>query len=136
MSEFTGPLATAFGTYYPKGYVVAVIHERANIDHARAALESGGFAREDVRVFTGAEVLEIDRRYHEQAGLVQRIAGHIASDERTAGQEYLEEARQDRHIVTIHATTTEQVHAAQSILKEHSGHLIRYYGKLAITDLD
>jgi hypothetical protein len=136
MSEITGPLANAFGAYYPTGYVVAVLHERENADHAQAALESGGFARDDVRVFSGAEVLEIDRRYHEQAGLVQRMASHIASDERTAQEEYLAEARHGRNFVTIHAATTEQVHAAQSILKAHGGHQIRYYGNLAITDLD
>lgn len=132
MPEFTGALGNAWGHYYPKGWVVAVIHERAEAERAAEALRTAGFADEDVRLFSGREVLELDRAFDEQRSIGQRLGGLLSSDEAAAQQEYLDEARRGRHFVLVHASGPER---AGAILASHEAHAMRHYGDLAITDL-
>jgi hypothetical protein len=132
--EFTGALANAWGRYYPKGWVVAVIHERAQAEQAAEELRAAGFADEDVRLFSGEEVLELDRAFNEQRSLGQRLGALLPSDEGAAQQEYLEEARRGHHFVLVHASGPE-TERARSVLASHRAHAMRHYGDLAITDL-
>jgi hypothetical protein len=133
--ELKGPLATLWGTYYPKGYVVAVVHEREAADRAAAALRAAGFGEEDVRVHTGQEVVDRHERFRASMSVGQRIGAGLPSDEHEALNDYLEEARQGRHFLTVHAPAHELVHRARDVLRGYGGHAMRYYGELTIEDL-
>lgn len=129
MPEFTGALGNASGRYYPKGWIVAVIHERAQAEQAAEELRAAGFADEDVRLFSGAEVLELDRAFNEQRSLGQRLGGLLPSDQGAAQQEYLDEARRGRHFVLVHASGPE-MERPRAILASHRAHVMRHYGEL------
>jgi hypothetical protein len=136
MTQHTGPLATLMGTYYPMGYVVAVIDDAAEAERASEALRRTGWAGGDVRVLAGDEVLADHRAFLEDRSPLQRVESLLASDEVDAQEEYLGEADQGRNLVTVRAETPEQVERAAGILRAHHGRLMRHYGRLVVRDLD
>ncbi len=136
MTEFTGPLGTMLGTYYPKHFVVAVIHERSAAEEAVEALKDAGFDDEAVQLHTSQQVLDNHRAFQERRGLLQRVESLFPSEEADAVKDYLEEAEQGRSFITVHAPEPEPRARARDILKAHGGHHMRYYGDATITDLD
>jgi hypothetical protein len=72
--RYTGPIANHWGTFYPTGYVVAVLPDGQAAERAAQALRDGGHGPDDVRIFSGEEVQEIDRRFQHDRSVAQRIA--------------------------------------------------------------
>ena len=136
MRPHAGPLGTLMGTYYPMGYVVAVIDDAAEAERASEALRRTGWAGGDVRVLTGDEVLADHRAFLEDRSLLERAESLLASDEVDAQGEYLDEADQGRRLVTVRAETPEQAERAAAVLRAHHGRLMRHYGRLVVRDLD
>lgn len=135
MSEAKGALATALGTFYPKHFVVAVVHEQPRAEEAIAALRQAGFGDEIVGLHTAEEVRGNHQAFMEHRRLGQRLTALFPSEETDALNEYLAEATAGANFVTVHAPAAEQQETAHDILKEHGGHAIRYYGDATITDL-
>jgi hypothetical protein len=131
--EARGPAAMAFGVYYPKGYLVAVIEDEARATAAASDLREGGFA--DVGTWSGEEVLINDEKLMRQRSFLQRLESLIASDEKEAVEEYRESARQGRYFVTVLAPSPEEMTSAASILHRHEAHKLHHYGERVMTDL-
>jgi hypothetical protein len=85
---------TLFGTFYPQGYIVASVDDPADADRAHAALQQAGF--DEVRTWTGQEVLERHQAFIAQRNLAQRVGSIFASDEKLALDDYLEAAQPAR----------------------------------------
>jgi hypothetical protein len=132
-----GSLAVHFGTYYPTGYVVAVLDPQAAAQ-AVAALCDSTCAPDEVRAFSGREVLDINADFRQQRTVGQRVGALIASavaDEGEAQAEYLEAARRGQSLVVVHAPTQDRMERVARILAAHSAQRIHHYGQLVMTDL-
>jgi hypothetical protein len=131
--EARGPTAMAFGVFYPKGYLVAVLEDEARATAAASALREGGFA--DVATWSGDEVLINDEKLLSQRSFLQRLESLIASDEKEAVEEYRESARQGRYFLTVLAPSPDEMTSAASILQRHEAHKMHHYGERVMTDL-
>src|SRR5687768_4236563 len=58
VTDVRNPLATALGSYYPRGYVVAVIHDPASATNALAALQREGFVDTAAAICPGPEFVK------------------------------------------------------------------------------
>jgi len=135
LPTFTDPDAAMFGSYYPKHYAVAVIHDAEQTNRAAEELRGAGFQSADVEVWTGERVLANHHAYLEQHGLRHRLGRLFPGDEDVVVEEYLEEAGNGAHFVTVLAPEPEPRERARSILHAHGGHAMRYYGDHTFTDL-
>ena len=134
-SEAKNPLAIALGTYYPKHYVVAVIHDTGGAMRAMAALKETGFDDAAAELCPGPEYLRNYRDFVQGRNLFQRLENLFPSEEQAAVEEYVAEAERGASFVTVHAPERSARERAGAILKEHGGHAMRFYGDNAITDL-
>lgn len=133
LGDARGPAAMAFGVFYPKGYLVAVLEDEARATAAASDLREGGFA--DVGTWSGEEVLLNDAKLMSQRSFLQRLESLVASDEKEAVEEYLDSARQGRHFVTVLAPSPEEMTSAATILRRHEAHKMHHYGEQVMTDL-
>ena len=136
--ELTGFFAQLFGSWYPNGCIVAVINDEHQARAAVAELRAAGFAEDDVRCFTGDEVLHIDAQIVAQLNPVQRLMMRASSgtDEGTAMQQYLDEARAGHTIVIArvgHRDTPDP--RVRPILEAHHAHTIRVYTDFTIVQV-
>jgi hypothetical protein len=129
-----GALASHFATYYPTGYVVAVI-EPAAVPAAVDALRSGPCSPDEVRTFTGQEALDIAAAVQGQRTPLQRAAALLVSDEQEAEAEYLDAARVGQSLVVVHAPTPDQAQRVAAVLAAHGARRMHHYGRLVMTDL-
>jgi hypothetical protein len=136
LSEEHSPLATALGTYYPRHYVVAVIHDPASATKALAALQGEGFADAAAEICPGPEFIKNWSDFTAHRGPLARIANLYPSEETSAVEEYLAEAENGASFVTVHATTLDDRNRARDVLRNFGGHSMRYYGDRTITDLN
>ena len=133
--RFVGPLAYHFGTYYPTGYVVAVLDSSNQAKQAAHALYEAGFDADQVRVFTADEVLAIDGRFRQERTLAQRIGHALAADEGEAEQEYLGAAQRGHAFVTVHAPDAAEARRVAAIVTQQGAYDVRHYGRALLTDL-
>jgi hypothetical protein len=133
-TRYTGALASHFGTYYPTGYVVAVLEPQA-VAGAVDALRAGPCAPDEVRTLSGQEALDVAAAAEAQQTLLQRLGAALASDEGEAQTEYLDEARRGRSLLVAHAPDAGQSARVARVLAAHGARRMRHYGQLAMTDL-
>jgi hypothetical protein len=132
--RYAGPVARQFGTYYPLGYVVAVL-DPAAVAGAVEALRTGPCVPDDVRTFSSQDVLDIDRAAEARETPLQRLEGALASDEGEAQSEYLDAARRGQSFLVVHAPDADQTERVRTILAAHGARQMRHYGPLVMTDL-
>ena len=136
MSEERNPLATALGTYYPRHYVVAVIHDPASATKALTALQEQGFTDAAADICPGPEFIKNWNDFVAHRGPLARLANLFPAEEQSVVEEYLAEAENGASFVTVHATTTDDRNRARDVLRTFGGHSMRYYGDRTISDLD
>lgn len=136
--ELTGFFAQMLGSWYPKGCVVGVMDDESGARAAVADFHAAGFAYEDVRLFTGDEVLGIDAQIRSQQNPVQRVLMRVTggTDEGTAMQMFLDEARAGHHIVIVRVGDRDTPDPrVRPIMQAHHAHSIRVYGKATIAQV-
>jgi hypothetical protein len=136
LTDERNPLATALGTYYPRHYVVAVIHDPSSASKALAALQEDGFTGAAAEICPGPEFIKNWSDFTAHRSRLARIANLYPAEEQSAVEEYLAEAENGASFVTVHTTMMDERDRARDILRNFGGHSIRYYGDRTITDLD
>jgi hypothetical protein len=136
VTDVRNPLATALGTYYPRGYVVAVIHDPASATNALAALQGEGFVDTAAAICPGPEFVKNWSDFTAHRGPLARIADLFPAEEQSAVEEYLVEAENGASFVTVYATTPDDRNRARDVLRNFGGHSMRYYGDQTISDLN
>jgi hypothetical protein len=133
--ENTGPLATMFGTYYPKGFLVAVVETEEVASRAVEALHQAGWAGDEARAFTGDFVVAHHEEYISRRNPLESLASAFASDERVALEQYIDLARAGHHFVTVHAPAAEQADRAGEILAGLGAFAMRHYGEATFREI-
>lgn len=136
MSDTHNPIATVFGTYYPRHYIVAVIHDPSMAAKARDALTADGFAEANVELCPGADFVKNWNDYLAHRGIVARLADLFPADEHEAIAEYLAEAGNGASFVMVHTPEHDGRERASDVLRQHGAHGMRYYDDNTIIDLD
>lgn len=127
--------ATLWGTFYPRGYIVGVVHDWHKAEEAAEKLRAAGFPEGEVHTHSAQDVLARHEELMKNRNLAERIAGSLPSDEGAAVDEYLDEARKGSCFVTVHAPENAQVARAREILRDQGVHAMRHYERSTITDL-
>jgi hypothetical protein len=113
--------------FRPEGYLVVIL---ANWDEARrteAALVGNGFALQDIKLYTGEQILRINERYNQQRGVASKALGIFGDD--VEGRElYLGYAREDRCAMWLRIPDEADVPKALRILADYEYLHARYYG--------
>jgi len=125
---------TAFGNVYPKGDIMAVVHDRATAHVLVGALQASGFPDTDMDILEPAFVLEAAAALAHQRGWLARFAGALG-DEGYLAEQVLELVRQGHPIVLIHAPDDETLQRARPVLARHHVLQARHYGDLTVTDV-
>jgi hypothetical protein len=133
--EESGPLATMLGTYYPKDYLVAVLPDAGAAERTVAALREAGWGDAEVETWSGDVVIAMQEQRQAHRSLMERLGAALASDERMAVDQYIEEARQGRHFVTVRAPEEAQADRAAEILARHGAYGMRHYGANTLREI-
>src|SRR2546430_12875556 len=93
---------TAFGNVYPKGDIVAVVHDHGTAQLLVRSLRASDFPEDDMDILEPAFVLEAAETLARQRGLLSRLASTLG-DEGDFADQFLEFVRQGHPTVLIHA---------------------------------
>jgi hypothetical protein len=120
----------------PDNHVVAVISGEDAAKEAAKELRAAGFG--DTSLIEGDEATNAFDAKGERSGpiakVIKAVQDHLSEEPNYLAQ-YQEEARSGHEIVAVKVDDHDQAETAKLILKRHGARNIRYFGKLAVTDL-
>jgi hypothetical protein len=123
-------------SHLPTNHVVAVIHGAHGTHEAARDLRDNGYP--DMEVLSGEERTEIKDATREPPDpirkFLQRFADHL-SEEPAYLDQYGEEADRGGTIVAVRVESHDQAERVKEVLERHGGVNIRYFGRLAVSDL-
>jgi hypothetical protein len=105
-----------------------------------AALTGGGFLASEVDVATGtrsADKLKASVGRRGVAGLAIRVARRLGmeDEEMEIKRQYEQAMRDDRFVLRVEALTEERKARAATMLREHRGYAVNYFGRFTIESL-
>lgn len=120
----------------PANHVMAVISGPAAASAALNKLHHQGFA--DAILFEGEEIADQIDPKGEHAGPVGKAvkaAGDHLSEEPSYLAQYQEEARHGNSVIAVPIASRDESASVQELLEQHGASNIRFFGRLAVTDL-
>jgi hypothetical protein len=130
----------AVSVQYHENHVIGIIDTPEAAVAAVDALTKGGFLESEVTLTCGVERADLLRASTGRSGLADRILRVVdrfgaGGDEMDARHQY-EQALRDGHLnVLVLAPTEERKRLAATVLRQHGGHFINFFGRLAIEKL-
>jgi hypothetical protein len=123
-------------TKIPDNHVLAVMPSQNASQSAMSDLKRNGFGENTV-MRGEAVAREVDPK-GENSGpigkVVKALADHMSEQQNYLAQ-YEEEARNGNAVLAVHVKGQEEAEAAKEILERYSARNIRFFGKLAVTDM-
>lgn len=120
----------------PDNHVVAVISGTAASEEVQQDLEREGFGQ--AVLFRGDEVAERVDPKGEHSGpftkIIRAIQDHF-SEQTNYLTQYQEEARSGNVVIAVPVDDRDQAEAVRTIVERNGARNVRYFGKLAVTDL-
>lgn len=130
MTQFMSREKTHLGVFSPKGYLVAIVADLQEAEHALVALREAGF--DEVYLYNGKEVIEDYAAWKAHRGPFQRIEWVLSLDEDLNFKEYLRAAERGHNIIMVHAPECEAARPANAILEHYHAYGMRHYGRWTI----
>lgn len=129
----------AGANFYPTNHVIAVLDELEDAQLAIEALKLAGFEERDILLVTALQSAEAvnqrQQRWHLERLMdrIRQMVADVVSDE-SPYQEICEQViKQGHHMVKVRALHDKEQQLATTILKDHRGHSIKFFGWWAIT---
>ncbi|HXH20958.1 MAG TPA: hypothetical protein VNN10_02935 [Dehalococcoidia bacterium] len=120
----------------PDNHVMAVIDGHQEAEAAAADLRTQGF--ESTRLLRGDDITrEVDPKAERSTGIakaVKALQDHFSEEFNYLAQ-YQEEARAGHDVVAVLVRDPEQADSVREILENHGARNVRFFGRLAITDM-
>lgn len=117
----------------PANHVVALVRDSATASAVSAALTEHGL---EAPLIVSNEM--VGERLAAESGIVDRalqtLFGHLSEQGNYLAQ-YEEAARNGQTVVAVKANNDEEVQRASSILEKHGAVDVRFFGRLAVSDL-
>lgn len=126
------------GVTYPTDYVIAVIDDLVEAEHAVEALQQAGFEAKDITLFKNEQIVKIFQTcdaHHNPLKSIKSVIASVASDEGDYHVFYAAEGRDGHHLLTIYAPRLVLVDRAYEILKLHHAHMMKFFGRWTVTTL-
>jgi hypothetical protein len=120
--------------FRPEGFLVAILENPEQAEQAKAAMGGAGFADEDLRIYTGQQMLDSWERFKAERGMAQHIVGKL-TDDQEAIELYFGYARDGRSALWIHVPDEADADRAVRCLADHNVLHIRHYGRDSQMDL-
>ena len=120
----------------PDNHVMAVLPSAGAVQSAISDLTRNGF--DDNIVLRGEGVTnEVDPKAEQSGpvGTIARAVGDHLSEEQNFLAQYQEEARSGNPVLAVHVPNKDRIQEATDILERYSARNIRFFGKMAVTDL-
>jgi hypothetical protein len=114
--------------FNPKGFLVAVLPGVPEAERAEGALRAAGFADQDLRIFTGEQILADHARYVAQMSLTRRVTAAVTDDQETLDL-YHAHARDGRAALWVRVGDDEEADRAIRGLSGSRALHIRHYGR-------
>jgi hypothetical protein len=119
--------------FRPEGYLVVILVSSEEAQRAETALVGKGFATQDIKLYTGKQILDIQKEYMRRRGLTGKAVSPFLED--IGGRElYLGYARDDRAAIWVRIPDEYEVPKALRVLADHDYLHTRYYGSGTMTD--
>jgi hypothetical protein len=113
--------------FNPQGFLVAILDDADQAEHAKAGLVEAGFAVTDLRVYTSQQILDSWERFQAERSLAQRVVGAVTDDPDTI-ELYIGYAREGRSALWVHVPEDADAKRAIRALADHRVLHIRHYG--------
>ena len=119
--------------FRPRGYLVVILADADEAQRAEAALVENGFAAQDIKLYTGKQILETHEVVKERRGLASKALGTVGDD--AEGRElYVGYAREDRSAMWVRIPDQDNVPKALRVLADYEYVHTRYYGEESLYD--
>jgi hypothetical protein len=119
--------------FRPQGYLVVILADTDEAQRAESALVGEGFAHQDIKLYTGKQILENHEAYIGRRGIASKVIGAVADDDE--GRElYLSYAREDRSAMWVRIPDEGDVPKALRVLADCDYLHTRYYGEASQHD--
>lgn len=119
-------------------WVVGVINDPLAAWSAQQAAGRAGVAEHDVILLSGQEALAVVGAKEARMNPLMRVyaaACRVLTDPGCAESEYRQEAALGHSLVSIRATSDEEVARAGQLLVEYGAHRVKHFGTWLLTDL-
>jgi hypothetical protein len=129
---------TLLGETYPTDYVIAVIDDLTEAEHAVQTLEHAGFEAKHIMLFKNEQIVKIFQAYdahHNPLKSIKSVIASVASDEGDYHVFYAAEGKDGHHLLAIYAPKIALVDRAYEILKLHHAHTMKFFGRWTVTTL-
>ncbi|MGR7028166.1 hypothetical protein [Geodermatophilus sp. URMC 62] len=120
--------------FAPKGFLIAILPDAGTAEQAAAELRTAGFTDQQLRIFTGEQILEDYARYRAQMSLPRRVAAAVTDDQETLDL-YHGHARDSRAALWVHVTDDDEARRAIRGLSGSRTLHIRHYGRHRQSDV-
>jgi hypothetical protein len=140
MSESTRMNPHEYSVAYHLNHVISIMPSEQEAIAALEDLIAGGFMESEVTLTSGPEIADRIASSSGRPGLVGRVLQVVdhfgAGGEEMEARHQYEQALRDGHVcVLVLAPTEERKGRAGDILRQHGGHFINFFGRLAIEQL-
>ena len=130
LSSFFKESDTSFGVFYPKHYIIATFPRYSRAEEAYRTLRNAGFAEDEVRLATGAEVLTFFKHFREDAGLwgiVMRPISRFFATEVTFADRNIELANEGAGLVAVHSRSEQETAKITELMKPFAPSSMEWY---------
>jgi hypothetical protein len=115
--------------YRPEGYLVEIIADVQQGREAEAALTEAGFAAEDIKLYTGKQILDNQAEYTGRRSVLTKLLAAIVAEDVEGRELYLAYARDDRCAMWVRILDEDRVPRALRVLAAFDCLHARYYGR-------
>jgi hypothetical protein len=120
--------------FNPQGFLVLILEDAGEADLAKAALQGAGFAENDLRVYSGQQILADHDRYMAQRSVTRRVVRTL-TDDRATIELYFGYARQGRAALWVRAPDRADADRALRNVADQRVLHVRYYGHHSQDDI-
>lgn len=127
---------SASGALYPTHYVVGVIDDLREAEHAEQAFKDAGYDPCGIRLFEGGKAVEKAQELEIQKNWLQQILSSFQdTTDETGVSIYQKEARQGHNILNVRADSRQDVEHIRDLMARFHAHAMKYFGPWSVEDL-
>ena len=116
------------------GYLMVLFHDAEEARRAADDLVTRGMGEDEMRLYSGEEILDIESRFDEERSNVARVVEAMTADHDLKTR-YIDNARAGGAALWLFAPERESVDRSMRALAQHDYFFLRYYGPDGVEDV-
>lgn len=127
---------TPSGALYPKNYVVGVIDDLSEARRAVQAFKNAGYNANEIRLMESQEALNKIHELDEEKNWLQNILSSFQdTTDETGAHIYQLAAQRGKHILHVHADSSEDVDKIGALMQRYHAHTIKFFSPWSVADI-